>query len=614
MDISLFIVIWSFVLGPTSGQDGSRFGRFDRQVDDQAGIVALELDAADRLVRVTRSGRILVDEAEVPLPLTTLSAPIRDLDIDGDAWLVGTDDGLGMAHASDSKTWYFRVPEVRAVSQGSGVAMALTKDGSLIAVDAETGDPRWKHVHAYPGARAVQVLPDGGAWVADTDRHRLVRVDDQGEPLQEVGDRGAFPGLFNTPTDLELLGDRLLVADHFNHRIAVHRADDGSFLDQWGMHAVVPREGKGRIHYPESLAVDRAGEHVFVLEPFERRYHVFGKVKPGEEPTGSSLPEKRGVESHFGSDIARDDRFLAMWEPESASVVVFELSLGIPVHVTTFGHGGAAPIGIGRLTSIAVDGVSRDVWLLDEGHRRLSRWSLQPERKSVSIFDPFMGRFARGWPWEALDRASAAQGGPDSVEPVDLVAGDGQLHILDRTGPSILVTDRTLGLERVVMLPDRVDPTEFGRSASGGWWVLDPGRSALLAVEESGVVGREIDLDGLGIEDPHGVVEIDGLVVVSDRATDRWISLDSTGRIVASGGESGAWDGALWRPAGLTSLPGGRFAIVDRGNHRAQGYDPRSGDWAVTFSLGQGHDAPRTTREDFETTPEADEEQPEDAP
>ena len=609
-------MIWTISLLVAAGfaQEGTRFGRFDRQVDGQTGIVGLELDQNDRPVRVTRGGDLLVEEGRLPLALSTLASPVRSVDIDDAGWLVGTDDGVGLARDSDSRTWYLKEPGVRSVSQRNGFAAALTRDGTVLAVDSGTGATRWRRDRAFPGARAVEILPDGGVWIADTDRHRIVRMDSTGEIVQSIGDRGAFPGLFNTPVDLAILGDRLLVADHLNHRVSVHRMEDGAFLDQWGMHAVIPRDGEGKIHYPEALAVARDGSEVYVLEPFERRYQVFGAVRPGETPTGSSLPDKRGVESHFGDDIARDDRFLAMWEPESASVVVFELSIGIPVHVTTFGQGGPAPVGIGRLTSIAVDGVAGDVWLLDEGHRRVSRWSLQPERKNVSVFDPFMGRFARGWTWSALDRASAAQGGPDTVDPVDLIAGEGQLHILDRSGPSILVTDRTLALKRVVPLPDRVDPAEFSRSAAGGWWILDPGRSALLAIDNAGVVGREIDLAGLGLEDPNGVVEIDGVVVVSDRATDRWVSLDSAGRQLASGGESGAWDGALWRPTGMTSLPGGRFAIVDRGNHRAQGYDPRSGDWAVTFSLGQGHDTPRTTRADFAPSPEAEDGSSEETP
>ena len=122
------------------------------------------------------------------------------------------------------------------------------------------------------------------------------------------------------------------------------------------------------------------------------------------------------------------------------------------------------------------------------------------------------------------------------------------------------------------------------------------------------MVRREIDLQGR-IEDPHGVVEIDGLVVVSDRAGDRWISLDRGGRQVATGGETGADAG--FGTTGLASLPGGRprWSIVGT---TGQGYDPRT-DWAVTFSLGQARHPSHQSRgfrthagragEDVEETP-----------
>ena len=62
--------------------------------------------------------------------------------------------------------------------------------------------------------------------------------------------------------------------------------------------------------------------------------------------------------------------------------------------------------------------------------------------------------------------------------------------------------------------------------------------------------------------------------------------------------------GALWRPAGLAAIPwpdgGSIVAVVDQGNHRAQGFDPATGEWKVSFSLGQGHDRVQLRREDFE--------------
>jgi hypothetical protein len=87
------------------------------------------------------------------------------------------------------------------------------------------------------------------------------------------------------------------------------------------------------------------------------------------------------------------------------------------------------------------------------------------------------------------------------------------------------------------------------------------------------------------------------------------VTVSSDGDVVSTAGERGSWDGALWLPAGLEVLPDGGVVVLDQGNHRAQVFDSASGDWKISFSLGQGHDRPMLLRSDFEpveqATPEA---------
>ena len=582
-----------------------RLGRFDVQIDAIGACRAVALDPDAEVMLIDEGGRLEPADPAAP-------ASLRDLAVaaDGTIVVIG-DDGLSIRRPDGA--W-------AVISEEAGVAVDLVRgpagdllvaasaDGSVVGMDLAEAPPavRWRRDRAYPGARGVAALSDGGAWIADTDRHRLVRLGPDGSEVRARGDRGAFPGLFNTPVDLAIAGDRLFVADMLNHRVAVHDVAEGGFLDQWGMHAVVPREGQGRIHYPEGIAVAADGMRAIVLEPFERRYQVFGPVAEGEAPSGSTLPAKRGVESHFGTDIASDGGVLAMWEPESGTAVAFDLRYDIPIHVTAFGHGGPAPIGFGRLVAAGVDGERNDVWLVDAGHRRIARWMLKAERPDELIYDPFMGRFARGWSFDQLaERIAEATGtAVDRFDPVDLVVEDGRLHLLDAAMPAIVVADRILNVEQVVPLPSNCRPTQLAPRADGGWLVMDTDAVEVLGVSAAGEVDRRIDLSALGISHPFGVVEAGDLVVVSDRGTDRLISIGRDGAILATAGETGAWDGALWRPAGLAALPwkdGGTIvAVVDQGNHRAQGFDPATGEWRVTFSLGQGHDVVRLKREDFE--------------
>lgn len=580
-----------------------RLGRFEGQVDRIGACRAVAFDASGDVMFVDGDGRL------VGGPESGAPSNLRDLAVAGDGRVaVVGDDGFAWWSPED-RVWHAgRSESGIAVGLSGDSAAILRQDGSVIVFEPGAGEERWRRDGAYPGALGIAVLPDGGVWIADTDRHRLVRLDPSGTPARAVGDRGAFPGLFSTPVDLAIAGDRLFVADMLNHRISVHDLADAAFLDQWGMHAVVPREGDGRIHYPEGVAVAADGTRAVVLEPFERRCQIFGAVPEGEAPSGSTLPEKRGIESHFGTDIAADGSYLAMWEPESATAVAFDLRYGIPIHVAAFGHGGPAPVGFGRLVATGVDGEHGEIWLVDGGHRRLHRWMLRSDRPDELIHDPFMGRFARGWSFEDLaSRIAAVSGTPvRGVRPVDLVVVEGMLHLLDAAGPAIVLADRTLGVDRVVPLPAELRPDQLAVRGDGGWLVVDGDRRRLVGIGPDGTVDRDLDLGALGLVHPFGVVEAAGLVVISDRGTDRLVSIDDAGTIVATAGETGAWDAALWRPAGLAVIPwpdgGTVVAVVDQGNHRAQGFDPTTGEWKVTFSLGQGHDVVRLKREDFEPT------------
>ena len=128
--------------------------------------------------------------------------------------------------------------------------------------------------------------------------------------------------------------------------------------------------------------------------------------------------------------------------------------------------------------------------------------------------------------------------------------------------------------------------------------VVDTDAGAVWSIDEQGDATSK-SLRSLGMDRPFGIVATAGGCAVSDRAMDRLVMLDGDWRITATAGETGSWDGGLWRPVGLAALPGGGVAVVDQGNHRAQVFDPSTGEWRMTFSLGQGHDQPRLLKEDF---------------
>ncbi len=96
-----------------------------------------------------------------------------------------------------------------------------------------------------PQLRGITMTPQH-VFVSDAANCRIVRLDPKtGAVTRAWGDRGAFPGLFENPSGLAWDGLGLLVTDTLNHRVVRFDAD-GTMLDQWGMHAVRPREGRGQ--------------------------------------------------------------------------------------------------------------------------------------------------------------------------------------------------------------------------------------------------------------------------------------------------------------------------------------------------------------------------------
>ena len=163
------------------------------------------------------------------------------------------------------------------------------------------------------------------------------------------------------------------------------------------------------------------------------------------------------------------------------------------------------------------------------------------------------------------------------MDLVDAKVVDGELHLLDAVGPAIVVVDRGLGLKRRIPLPDELRPAQFARGLGdqNGWVVTDPDAGRVWTIGEDGTASSR-SLASVGIDRPFGIASHPGGFAVSDRGLDQIVMFDGDFTPIATAGETGAWDGGLWRPAGLSLLPGGSIAVVDQGNHRAQAFDPTS--------------------------------------
>jgi len=540
---------------------------------------------------------------------------------DPDAGLVASFDAEGAALGEISLPKDLAIRPRAAAELEGGLALIDEIAPAVLATTSD-GAVRWIVRDAdLPGGwgRPIDLAtgPDGRVFVVDADRHRVVVLSAEGRFQKAFGDRGPFPGLFSEPSGIAIAGGLLFVADRLNHRISLFDLD-GTPQGQWGMHAVVPREGEGRIHYPEDVAIDATGTTAVVAEPFERRVQWFGDLAAATGAlTTAQLPARDEVLSHFGGGLSVEGDLTALWEPESASVVVFDWRAGLPVHVTTFGGPGAAPDRFGRVSAVAIASDQPRLAVADPGSSRIAFVDLDRDPTAALRFDPFMPRLAGivelASVMDALRRLRPdSESMPRRAEPTDLAwTPDGRLLLLEGNTGSLVVLAPRPARGPASPLPSEVvaawgpqgdapgrfaEPVAMALSPSrDAVAVLDAGRRTIDLLDVSGRPLRSIRLPDApsGPREPGGLSWSPDGFVVSDVPGDRLVRLSSEGSVLDEMGSTGVDDGLVWSPGGLARRADGTVLVVDVGNHRVQGFSEVDGSWRLVFSLGRASTRPR---------------------
>ncbi|MBM4109894.1 MAG: hypothetical protein FJ254_00865 [Phycisphaerae bacterium] len=454
-------------------------------------------------------------------------------------------------------------------------------------------------------ARADGVMPAGVAfdaagrlWWTDSAAHRVHRwvITDPG-PGEAFGERGAFPGQFTEPTGIVCRDGCVYICDHLNHRIAVLDESTGRMAGWWGMHAVIPRQGKGRIHYPDALAFTPDGTRAFVCEGFEDRVQVLSPGGPAPINDGLSIP-REGVSSHFGPDASALGPIMAMIEPETGSVMIFNLmgSTLAPAHIATFGGSGALPGRYPSISSVCALPGER-VAVVDRSNARLDVISASPDRSKPVAFDQFLPRLVASTDLVAMARPI---GGKHPLI-VDLAWDGAELLALDPANRCVWRFDRqgapdrySTGEPKRTDLPEGMrEPVQLAAS-HGELVVADRAGGALWIGQLDGSWSRitELGRDDTSVKlvRPFGVaIAEDGSLAVTEESTDglhivAWGPEHST-ELVSSTQARGILDHQFWLPQGVTAFRDG-VLVVDRGNHRFQAFGT-DGAWRFTGSLGK---------------------------
>jgi hypothetical protein len=497
---------------------------------------------------------------------------------------------------------------------GANLAVSDIRLRAVVLFDAEGREIERLGAGTFAEPAGLAVGRGGDLFVADRLGNCLWRfrrlANGFEQTPQRIGTRGSGPGQFVAPRDVAVIAEGvgagcLLVADELNHRIQV-LDEDGKPQGFFGMHALVPRQGDGRIHYPRAVAVAADGVTIAVAEAFEDRVQLL-RLKPEPDAIDPTAGSIEYISSHFGAESAAGADLLVVVDVETQSIALLDARSTPPLHISIVGGSGALPGRFGEISALAIDPTDARIYVADRVRQRLDVLVADWEKDGPQKLDLFIPRLARSL---ALSRCTNAElpvperyalRVPDVVDMMvgTPAGGPEKLLLLDRANMGVIETDVRLASGKFTPLPREARlPEEFARRADGALFVADPVAGAVFELpagsqpeSNSWIMHRA--LGGIALVRPAGIACPDGLIVVADAARDACVVWDgSAARIV---GERGGLDEQFFDPASIVGTDLG-WIVIDRGNHRFQRFRAKDGEpfaWNMTGGLGRFFDRKR---------------------
>ena len=169
----------------------------------------------------------------------------------------------------------------------------------------------------------IAVDSEGNVYVCDHNNNRIVKYDSEGANPTILATQGSGDGEFNRPRGIGIdASNNIYVTDQHNHRIQVF-SSDWTFLRKWGSHG----SGDNRFNEPVGIALDSEG-NVYIADYHNHRivkYTSTGTFLTKWGTQGSSdhqfeCPRGIAVDSHFNVYVSqtclnRITRFKSTWHP-----------------------------------------------------------------------------------------------------------------------------------------------------------------------------------------------------------------------------------------------------------------------------------------------------------
>ncbi|MBK7874502.1 MAG: hypothetical protein IPJ77_01895 [Planctomycetes bacterium] len=366
----------------------------------------------------------------------------------------------------------------------------------------------------------------------------------------------------------------------------------GKRVHGFGIHALQPHEGAGKLHYPDGLALAPDGARMLVVEGFEDRAQLFGPISASERALTAN--QERNTASHFGGALDAAGVLYAAVEPSAPGIVVLDTTLSEPAEITRWSGYGERVAQFVRPDAIELSPDARRLYVADAGNARITAWLVDRPAGTPLKYDPALARLSLALDLRRLE-AVRWRDEPELVpDPVAIeCAPGGALLVLDAATRRVLEFGPDLAFlyafvathdtNTIAGLPghrwnEPSRPVDLAVSPKGDLvFVLDALGACVRVFDRAGKPLREFGSHGDGEQQllrPAGLTcAPDGSVWVADEARSRVLHFDAKGAYLGALGKPGLARGEFAKPRGLAFDPAGNLVVLDWGNHRGQTFD-----------------------------------------
>ncbi len=210
--------------------------------------------------------------------------------VDSKGRVIVTDPGLGGIHVFDIEQHKYKF--LQREDKGNTTLMepqcvAVDAQDNIYVTDSKAGKIfHWSASGKYKGVfgnlkggegffkRPTGIAVDDETheiYVTDTLRDQIYVLDQNGQTLRTLGQRGSENGQFNFPTEVIVKSGILAVVDAMNFRVQTFDRK-GVFQDAIGD----PGDSSGALFRPKGIALDSEG-HIYLVDGFRNAVQVFDR-------------------------------------------------------------------------------------------------------------------------------------------------------------------------------------------------------------------------------------------------------------------------------------------------------------------------------------------------